>query len=248
MTWFKVDDKLHSHRKTMRATVNGMAAMGLWVLAGSWCGDHNSDGFIPQYAAARLDPHGWEEDARVLVTAGFWEPAERDGEQGWMFHDWLDVQPSREQVVDKRVKNARRQALFRDPALRNAVRTRDCDLCRYCGTRVKWNDRRSPSGGTYDYVDPNGGNTLANLVVACRACNSAKGSHLPHVVGMTLLPPAVTSYVSGTKLGSASPPTRPDPTPPLKGGREEVVPLELQAAKALAHQVAARPSRLPPRT
>lgn len=34
MSWFKVDDKLHDHRKARKA---GKSAMGVWVLAGSWC-------------------------------------------------------------------------------------------------------------------------------------------------------------------------------------------------------------------
>ena len=38
MTWFKVDDKFHSHRK-VAALGADVAALSLWVVAGSWSAD-----------------------------------------------------------------------------------------------------------------------------------------------------------------------------------------------------------------
>lgn len=99
MTWFKVDDKLHSHKKAARA---GVAAMGLWTVAGSWCADHLSNGFVPDYIAHRLAPGEADELAERLVTAGLWTPAEHDGDKGWRFNDWGDYQPTREDVESKR--------------------------------------------------------------------------------------------------------------------------------------------------
>lgn len=109
MTWFKTDDSLHSHKKAMRA---GVEAMGLWVLAGSWCADQLTDGWIPDYAALRLAPNA-EELAERLVKAGLWEPAERDGEPGWIFHDWEQYQPSRADVEARRRSDAERRARWR---------------------------------------------------------------------------------------------------------------------------------------
>ena len=86
--WFKVDDKLHDHRKTR---VAGKSAMGLWVLAGSWSGDNMTDGFIPESILRRW---GNRADAARLVTAGLWRIDDLDGEQGWRFHDWFTFQPS----------------------------------------------------------------------------------------------------------------------------------------------------------
>lgn len=51
MSWFKADDKLHSHMKTITA---GTHAMGLWILAGSWVADEMSDGFVPEGIAIRF--------------------------------------------------------------------------------------------------------------------------------------------------------------------------------------------------
>lgn len=98
MTWFKVDDKLHSHKKAARA---GTAAMGLWTLAGSWCADHLSDGFVPDYIALRMDPDA-EGLAERLVSAGLWAVDEQDGDRGWRFEDWSDYQPTRADVQSKR--------------------------------------------------------------------------------------------------------------------------------------------------
>jgi hypothetical protein len=76
MTWFKVDDKLHDHRKVRAA---GKAAMGVWVLAGSWAADNLTDGFIPTTVLPRW---GTRADANKLVTAGLWHTDEQDGEKG----------------------------------------------------------------------------------------------------------------------------------------------------------------------
>lgn len=87
IAWFKVDDKLHDHRKVRRA---GKSAMGVWVLAGSWCMFSETDGFVPDSVLARW---GTKRDAQTLVDVGFWDRAEKNGETGWQFHDWLKYQP-----------------------------------------------------------------------------------------------------------------------------------------------------------
>ncbi|GGN39636.1 hypothetical protein FHR83_006677 [Actinoplanes campanulatus] len=109
MTWFKVDDGLHSHRKAVRA---GIPAMGLWVMAGSWCADNLSDGFIPDYMAARLDTN-YEQNAECLVSAGLWVVAGKDGDSGWQFHQWVDQQPTAESVLEKRAEAKERMQRVR---------------------------------------------------------------------------------------------------------------------------------------
>jgi hypothetical protein len=100
MTWFKVDDKLHDHRKTRAA---GKTAMGVWVLAGSWAADHLTDGFIPANILTRW---GTRSDANKLVAAGLWHPDEQDGEKGWRFHQWSELQPTRAQKTAEREAKA----------------------------------------------------------------------------------------------------------------------------------------------
>lgn len=116
MPYFAVDDKLHSHPKAMRAGAN---AMGLWVLAGSWSNDQGTDGFVPDYAAARLDPE-YETKAARLVEARLWEIAERGEDKGWQFHQWTgdDSAPKRNytraETEQKRREAAERQARSRE--------------------------------------------------------------------------------------------------------------------------------------
>lgn len=99
MTWFKVDDHLHSHRKAMRA---GTEAMGLWVLAGSWSGAEESDGWVPSYVLTRLAGPGAEALADQLVSAGLWHADTVDSEDGYRFHEWETYQPMRAQLEAKR--------------------------------------------------------------------------------------------------------------------------------------------------
>jgi hypothetical protein len=107
MSWFKVCDGLHDNRKVRRA---GTAAMGLWALCGSWSASNLTDGFVPAEIAAR---YGTDRQAAKLVAVGLWEPTERDGEKGWLFHDWADYQPTRKEVEAKRAAASDRQAKAR---------------------------------------------------------------------------------------------------------------------------------------
>jgi hypothetical protein len=105
MTWFKIDDALHSHPKWLAASP---AARALWVTAGSWCAAHLTDGHIPRHAlptfAATTD------DATELVHVGLWDELPT----GWRFHDWADFQPSAEAVTAERAASRERQRRFRE--------------------------------------------------------------------------------------------------------------------------------------
>lgn len=87
MPWFKVDDKLHDHKKARKAR---KAAMGVWVLAGSWSGGNLTDGFIPDDVATRW---GTSHDFAALVSAELWEVASKGSENGWQFVNWDEFQP-----------------------------------------------------------------------------------------------------------------------------------------------------------
>lgn len=100
MPWFKVDDKLHDHRKARAA---GKAAMGVWVLAGSWAADNLTDGFVP---VSILPRWGNSRDAAKLCQVGLWMPDEQDGERGWRFHEWTERQPTRAKTLAERSEKA----------------------------------------------------------------------------------------------------------------------------------------------
>lgn len=118
MTWFKVDDGLHKHRKRVRVgvSVEGFAAMGLWSVAGSWASDELTDGWIPDDVVEYLAPVVGQDLAKRLEKAGLWERVTRDDEEGWQFHDWTDQNPTKEQVLAERAAAAARQQRARERA------------------------------------------------------------------------------------------------------------------------------------
>lgn len=197
--WFKVDDKLHDHEKIhdvlMEAAdpIEGLAALGLWLLAGSWSGDQLADGMVPAHVLRRWGGGHQDDLAALLVSAGLWDQASTDtGRPGYRFHDWLDYNDSRDKIEADRLAARVRQAFYRDKALKAAIDGRDQDRCRYCGTLVNWTDKRGAGGGTYDHVVPikhGGRNTLTNVVVCCRGCNGRKGELTLEEAGMRLLRP-----------------------------------------------------------
>lgn len=84
MVWFKVDDSFFGHPKRLSVS---MSALGLWTVAGSWCGRHQTSGRVPESALKLLG--GTEKQADELVSAGLWDVFG----SGWKFHDWTDYQP-----------------------------------------------------------------------------------------------------------------------------------------------------------
>lgn len=105
MTWFKVDDKLYTHRK-VRALSKG--ALALWVLAGSYCADHLTDGVIQPSDVGWLG--GTDEEVAELVEAGMWD----EHPDGWEFHDWDHYQPSKSKVEERRRAERERVAAWRE--------------------------------------------------------------------------------------------------------------------------------------
>jgi hypothetical protein len=108
VAWFRIDDQLHSHPKVRAA---GLPALGLWSVAGAHSMAYKTDGFVPDWFVK-----SWPNSRKLadrLVTAGLWLPAERNGETGWKFHDWLDYQSSSEDIEADREKARRRQAKLR---------------------------------------------------------------------------------------------------------------------------------------
>lgn len=89
MPWFKVDDNLAFHAKTVTA---GNSAMGLWVRAGSWCAQQLTDGVVPRHMVVALG--GTSTHAKRLVEAGLWHAIE----SGYRFHQWEQRQPSADEV------------------------------------------------------------------------------------------------------------------------------------------------------
>ena len=104
MTWFKVDDNLAHHPKVIAA---GNAALGLWVRAGSWAAQQLTDGFVPDTVLPAL---GTKKQADQLVAAGLWSRVLG----GYVFHEWTERQPTRDEVETRRKRDRERIARWRE--------------------------------------------------------------------------------------------------------------------------------------
>lgn len=234
MPWLKIDDGLLDHKKVRRAIRDGgLGALGLHVAGLLNAAKYLTDGEVEEefvdevfdLARVRSAP-ARSKLVDVLVRRGLWVP---DGSGGFTIHDYLDHNPSRADVESQREWDRRRQQLSRDPELVAAIKKRDRNRCRYCGIKVDWKDRRSDAGATYDHIEPRGPNTLENVVVACRGCNTRKGGRTPEQAGMALIPaPGVSGDDLGRGAGRSGPrpdPTRPDLSdPPAPSGGDTLFP------------------------
>jgi hypothetical protein len=103
MPWVKLDDSFYSHPKVVAA---GVEAVGLYVMALTYCSHHLTDGHVPA---------GWVKEkvggrarklAGALVEHSLWE---QNG-SGWLIHDYLDFNPARASILEKRRKDSERKA------------------------------------------------------------------------------------------------------------------------------------------
>ncbi|MFJ6667463.1 hypothetical protein [Streptomyces sp. NPDC091383] len=107
MPWVKLDDRFPSHRKVALLSDR---AFRLHVSAICWCAENLTDGRIADRELALVAKiRGIKATAKVLEDAGLWDRIEG----GWEIHDYLDYNPSRDQVLAERKKNAERQEKFR---------------------------------------------------------------------------------------------------------------------------------------
>jgi hypothetical protein len=119
LAWFKVDDAFHSSKPVLRIPRRYRAqAAGLWILAGTWAAQEESDGFVPEYVLEELC--GTEALARHLVTSGLWEVTHESQEgstfsgcSGWQFRNWGKYQPTRAELEESREKERIRKANYR---------------------------------------------------------------------------------------------------------------------------------------
>ena len=122
MTWVKLDDLFPDHPKVQAA---GQAAAWLHVAGICYCSRYLTDGLIPNVALAGLGQYTKSRArklADVLVRVGLWE--QEDG--AYRIHDYLDFQPSREQVERQRGSPSSAAS---------------------AGTRLRWRSRRAPRRG-----------------------------------------------------------------------------------------------------
>lgn len=107
--WFKMDDKFHSSKKLMKIPKRArFGAAGLWSIAGSWCGEQLTDGFVPSYMLKAWGPP--PSASQALVEVGLWSCV--DG--GFQFVNWAEYQPTKADVERDRARNRERQQAWRE--------------------------------------------------------------------------------------------------------------------------------------
>lgn len=106
MTWVKFDDRCTEHPKIAALSP---PALALWFSGNCYCNRNLTDGFIPDGVARRLI-----EDAGPAigeaVERGVWHRTRG----GYQVHDYLDYQPSKEQVLAERDARTQRVARWRE--------------------------------------------------------------------------------------------------------------------------------------
>lgn len=122
MPWFKVDDQLYSHPKWVGASD---AAKALWTTAGSWSASQLTDGEIPRHMLAMLG--GRPKAAQELVDVGLW----LEKNDGWVFHDWLVMQPSRADIQAARENEsmAGQRGNHKRWHVAKGIKNPDCPYC-----------------------------------------------------------------------------------------------------------------------
>ena len=109
MAWGRIDDKMHSHRKTMHIPRRRRCeAIGLWTLANSWCNLHATDGHVPRDI---WDEFGAAEDVpKLLVDSGYWI----ETDDGYQFVNWGEFNLTADDQQSKREAEAERKRKWRE--------------------------------------------------------------------------------------------------------------------------------------
>jgi len=97
MTWIRVDDHFAGHLKVMALEKDRLAGLGLWHVAASYCARYLTDGYVPM---TELKGQAPPKLVAKMVRVGLFE--QRNG--GFLLHDWLNYNPSRQQVIEEKGK------------------------------------------------------------------------------------------------------------------------------------------------
>jgi len=165
VSWVKLDDGFADHPKVL--AVSGDAVL-LHLAGFCYCARQETDGAIPELALSQLTRFSKPKAAKLaarLVEVGLWE---RNG-AGWLVHDYLDYNPSRESL-----KERRGWARERTRVDRAAIIKRDGMVCGICGGDILY-----VADIDIDHIIPvsrGGTSGPDNLQVAHRGCNLRKGA------------------------------------------------------------------------
>lgn len=107
MAWAKFDDSFYDHPKIMKVLEECPMAMVLHVRAVTYCARHSTDGQIRKNVIEGLVPlqRDREQQVAALIDAGMWY----DHDGAYWLHDYLDYNPSKKQIHERRAKDRERK-------------------------------------------------------------------------------------------------------------------------------------------
>lgn len=107
MTWARLDDSFYDHPKVLRLWSRCPAAIALHVRAMSWCAKHEQDGRLPKEVVEAISPVQSDRDEQIaaLTDEGAWHKTEED----FVIHDFLDYNPSRQEIGDRKERDRERK-------------------------------------------------------------------------------------------------------------------------------------------
>lgn len=99
MSWARVDDELFHNPKIRRAW-RCRPALGLHLMALSYCMKHGTEGLVHlEFVEDQLPDPGERSDVtETLVGCGLWEQDAPD----WRIHDFLRFNPTNQQQAERR--------------------------------------------------------------------------------------------------------------------------------------------------
>lgn len=109
MAWARLDDSFYDHPKTLRLWDKCPAAIALHCRAICWCAKHEQDGLLPTAIVNTISPvqRDRDEQIKALTDEGAWHKDPRG--DGYVIHDYLDYNPSKEEIAEKRRKDRERK-------------------------------------------------------------------------------------------------------------------------------------------
>jgi hypothetical protein len=100
MPYAHLDDRFYGNPKILGTP---LPALGLYAVGLSYCNAQLTDGFIPRSVVVGW--RGWAAAAKILVARNLWAEVT----EGFHVHDFLDWNPSRQQVLADRAAAAERK-------------------------------------------------------------------------------------------------------------------------------------------
>jgi hypothetical protein len=109
MAFAQFDDNFGDHPKNAALSD---AAFRLQATAILYCNKHLTDGYVPAGDVPRLVRRFRKAAVVELISAGHWSPVEMPGTGvlGYQVHDYLDWNPTRAVVLERKEKAKKRKA------------------------------------------------------------------------------------------------------------------------------------------